>query len=370
MIFDYCKMARFRQIAFLIIILAFIGIFLLSRAGRKQPLQKSAFELDNIYDDSDLTEEERKHKKILQEGRLNIPELGLNFIESMEHNKKRTTTTPKPPFKPELMLMNNPPIFLTKNMSVVMIEDNFFKYLEAKDVICKKDERVGFQHDGGWNVCFSPPFGFHEPCIVYSFGIGNDWRFDRVSARIYNCTVYSYDPSIPIPTEKLHPKINFKLVGIGGRNTRNSKGWRLKTFSTHLRERGHSNTIIDYLKFDIEYMEWTVLENLIKEKSFKNVKQIGFEIHTNEFFKSLKGTSNVKFNSGKDDYLYMFHTLKKLEDHNFRQFNYRLNPFGEFTSPVTHKKRSCCYELHFLNMNFVTSNYTTSFIEKSSGFGR
>lgn len=47
--------------------------------------------------------------------------------------------------------------------------------------------------------------------------------------------------SIPIPTEKLHPKINFKLVGIGGRNTRNSKGWRLKTFSTHLRERGHSN---------------------------------------------------------------------------------------------------------------------------------
>jgi hypothetical protein len=46
----------------------------------------------------------------------------------------------------------------------------YFRYLEAKDVICKKDERVGFQHDGGWNVCFSPPFGFHEPCIVYSFG--------------------------------------------------------------------------------------------------------------------------------------------------------------------------------------------------------
>ena len=89
MILDYCKMARFRQIVFLITILAFIGIFLLSRAGRKQPLlQTSPFELDNIYDDSDLTEEERKHKKILQEGRLNIPELGLNFIESMEHNKK------------------------------------------------------------------------------------------------------------------------------------------------------------------------------------------------------------------------------------------------------------------------------------------
>jgi hypothetical protein len=42
-------------------------------------------------------------------------------------------------------------------------------------------------------------------------------------------------PSIPIPTEKLHPKINFKLVGIGGRNTINNKGWRLKTFSTQVR---------------------------------------------------------------------------------------------------------------------------------------
>lgn len=357
---DYFKMSRFRQLAILMVILAFTGIFLMTKSLNKR--DNLTYE-DDLFNDAELTDEERRHRNILREGKLNIPELGLNFIESMEHNKKRTTTTPKPPFKPELLLMSNPPTYLTKDMSDVMIEESFFKYLETKDVICKNDERLGFQHDGGWNVCFSPPFGFHEPCIVYSFGIGDDWRFDRASARIYNCTIYSYDPSIPlpIPKEKLHPRIHFEHVGIGGRNTRNSKGWRLKTFSTILQENRHTDTIIDYLKFDIEYNEWAVLENLLKEKSFRNVKQIGFEIHTNEFFQIQKKIKDVKFNSMKDDYLYMFHTLRKLEDHNFRQFNYRLNPFGEFTSPVSHKKRSCCYELHFINMNFVTSNYTTSF---------
>ncbi|XP_052058269.1 probable methyltransferase-like protein 24 [Mytilus californianus] len=357
-IIEYFKMSRFRKLVFFITIIAFVGIFLLFQTGSKHNTRKTDVEsmfFEENFDDTDLTEEEKKHRNMLKDGKLNIPELGLNFIENMEHNKKKATTTPKPPFKPELMLMKNPPIFLTKNMSDGMVEENFFKYLETKDVICKNDERVGFQHDGGWNVCMSPPFGFHEPCIVYSFGIGNDWRFDRVSARIYNCTVYAFDPSIPIPTEKLHPRIHFEQVGIGGRN---SKG--LKTFSTILREHGHSETVIDYLKFDIEYMEWAVLENLLREKSFKNVKQIGFEIHTNEFYQHFKKLKDVKFNSGKDDFLYMYHTIKKLEDYNFRQFNYRLNPFGEYGSPITRKKRSCCYELHFLNMNFVTPNYTTT----------
>lgn len=44
------------------------------------------------------------------------------------------------------------------------------RFLEQKDVICKQDKRLGFQHDGGYNVCFSPPFGLKKPCLVYSFG--------------------------------------------------------------------------------------------------------------------------------------------------------------------------------------------------------
>ena len=44
------------------------------------------------------------------------------------------------------------------------------RYLENKDVICEKDRRLGFQHDGGWNVCMSPPFQLKEPCLIYSFG--------------------------------------------------------------------------------------------------------------------------------------------------------------------------------------------------------
>ena len=46
----------------------------------------------------------------------------------------------------------------------------YFRFLEQKDVICKNDKRLGTQHDGGWNVCMSPPFELIKPCLVYSFG--------------------------------------------------------------------------------------------------------------------------------------------------------------------------------------------------------
>ncbi|KAJ8308307.1 hypothetical protein KUTeg_013181 [Tegillarca granosa] len=56
---------------------------------------------------------------------------------------------------------------------------------------------------------------------------------------------------------------------------------------------------IDYVKFDIEYNEWAVLQAIFEEGSLESVKQLGFEIHINE------------------------------------KFNYRLNPFGEYKSKVT-----------------------------------
>ena len=35
-----------------------------------------------------MSDEDKRHRDIIKEGKLNIPELGLNFIEDMEHNKK------------------------------------------------------------------------------------------------------------------------------------------------------------------------------------------------------------------------------------------------------------------------------------------
>lgn len=54
----------------------------------------------------------------------------------------------------------------------------------------------------------------------------------------------------------------------------------------------------------------------------------------------------------------MYKTLEMLKKLNFRKFNYRLNPFGEYKSQITGKKRSHSYELYYINMNLVPANYT------------
>jgi hypothetical protein len=61
--------------------------------------------------------------------------------------------------------------------------------------------------------------------------------------------------------------------------------------------------------------------------------------------------------SRKGDWLKLYEILRPLEEEfNFRKFNYRRNPFGDYKSKITGKVRSCCYELHYLNMNFVNAS--------------
>ena len=132
---------------------------------------------------------------------------------------------------------------------------------------------------------------------------------------------------------------------------------KMRSFKSYWMNVFFSQTVIDYVKFDVEFDEWRVLLNIIHEGALVNVKQIGFEIHTMEFYRYLNNP-RLKTDTGQADYVNMYNILKQLERANFRQFNYRLNPFGEFKSPTSDKKRSCCYELHYINMNFVKANYT------------
>ncbi|KAK3092764.1 hypothetical protein FSP39_006987 [Pinctada imbricata] len=287
---------------------------------------------------------------------------------------------PKPTaLSPQIVIQDlNKEITIVNTTPPKEAEENFFKYLEQKDVICKQDQRLGSMNDGGWNVCFSPPFGLHKPCIVYSFGIGTSWNFDDAASKIYGCRVLSFDPSL----KDLHDHnrtalIAFKKIGIGDINgTNHYKGWRMKTLTKFIHDEGHDNTVVDYVKFDVEFDEWRVLLNILQENALKNVKQIGFEIHTKEFFK-FKKNPRLETHSTQGDYLKMFRILKELEKANFRQFNYRLNPFGEFDSKTDKKKRSCCYELHYINMNFVSQKYTVkqsdltaNSTSKTSGLGQ
>ena len=82
-------------------------------------------------------------------------------------------------------------------------------------------------------------------------------------------------------------------------------------------------TLIDYLKFDIEFEEWKAIQTMVIDGALENVKQLRFEMH----MKHPQDAQGADLQVTKDDFLGMHENLKLLEEMNFKQFNYRLNPF-------------------------------------------
>ncbi|XP_064596278.1 uncharacterized protein LOC135462903 [Liolophura sinensis] len=263
--------------------------------------------------------------------------------------KRRLRTLRK---QPDIIHLNHSSIVLSDDQSPAQVEENFFRYIESKDVRCAMAQRLGHPHDGGWNVCLSPPYGLKKPCIVFSFGINNDWQFDEAVSILYKCKVYSYDPSMNMQSHDRGEHIHFEPTGLGGRDETNHNGWKLRTFHTYLINLDLTEKAIDYLKFDIEYSEWSALETMATDGSLENVRQIGFEIHTPELFRAFK----MNIPSKKHDYLKMYQTLAKLEEIGFRRYDHRRNPFGEFRSNISGIVRACCYELYYLNMKYYTEH--------------
>jgi len=101
--------------------------------------------------------------------------------------------------------------------------------------------------------------------------------------------------------------------------------------------------VIDYLKMDIEGSEWTVLESMFRSGILAHVKQFGFEVH----IMSNAGTSAKTFFS-------RWKTLRRLEDFGFRRWFWHFNFYGTYM--FNWKARSCCYELVYINTNFMSKN--------------
>ncbi|XP_012945209.1 uncharacterized protein LOC106013592 [Aplysia californica] len=279
-------------------------------------------------------------------------------------------TSPKPPTtppRPEIHLKQLPVSRfgdMNLNMTLKQMEGIFFRYLENKDVRCEKDQRLGGMHDGGWNVCLSPPYVLGNPCIVFSFGIGYDWQFDDTVSQIYDCTVLAFDPSMTEPNEHLSTRIKFKAIGVGGQNEVREDGWQMKTLGQHLKDEGYWGVPVDYVKIDIEYSEWAVLKTALREGSLQHVKQLGFEMHTRRLLHPGKRPRDEE----KLDFVHMYETLRQLEIVGFRKFNYRKNPFGNYYSNHTGKERSCCYDLHYVNSDFFGDNMTVVHTRDSKMF--
>ena len=117
--------------------------------------------------------------------------------------------------------------------------------------------------DGQKAVCLDPGLvpSSDGNCLVYSFGISDDWSFDE-AMEAYGCDVFAFDPSLNVTDHRRSSHIQFFAMGLGTRNVRSDPtrgGWKMVTLAAIRRYFNHQNRVIDYLKLDIEGDEWQVI---------------------------------------------------------------------------------------------------------------
>ncbi|TRY79360.1 hypothetical protein TCAL_07071 [Tigriopus californicus] len=127
---------------------------------------------------------------------------------------------------------------------------------------------LGKCNDGHKYVCLDDI----EPsdCLVYSFGLANQISFEK-SIAFMGCKVYGYDRAqTTVMKQNRNPKLVLQtaFIGVGGMN-----------LSEILRQNGHENEPISYLKADIEGSELNALPVWIKSGALSHIKQLAFEFH-------------------------------------------------------------------------------------------
>ena len=149
-----------------------------------------------------------------------------------------------------------------KTMGVVLKELAEF-VLHPESAACRNPQEVSGNYDfsfldGVKTVCLDTI----DPnnCLIYSFGIGDDWSFDD-EMHTAGCEVYSFDPSINRPAFRRNQHHWFHPWGLLTDTASTSGGWTLLSLADIKKLLGHENRHIDILKMDIEGAEWKFLQS-------------------------------------------------------------------------------------------------------------
>ena len=118
---------------------------------------------------------------------------------------------------------------------------------------CNSIVRLGRGLWGLWDFCWNghkyvceDDFAEEETCLVYSFGVGYEATFEKTMAA-RGCHVYAYDHTVEKFPDTGYSNLHFVRTGIGPVNNVTDKG-ELKTLDTLLRDNGHFETVINYMK--------------------------------------------------------------------------------------------------------------------------
>eukprot|EP00993_Chasmostoma_nieuportense_P001091 NODE_2000_length_1309_cov_23.835871_g1903_i0.p1 GENE.NODE_2000_length_1309_cov_23.835871_g1903_i0~~NODE_2000_length_1309_cov_23.835871_g1903_i0.p1 ORF type:complete len:345 (+),score=93.14 NODE_2000_length_1309_cov_23.835871_g1903_i0:34-1035(+) len=156
--------------------------------------------------------------------------------------------------------------------------------LKRSSSVCPRSRRFGDKGDGGWVVCMTESI-VNRQCVVYSFGVGADYSFEK-SISPY-CEVHSFDPTPHIVSmmHKLHVRWHFHPWGLdsyahNGTFQMYTTGdrpvpARFEDIKSIMRLLGH--TKVDVVKIDIEGYEVYVWHQLFEPEL--GIEQLLFELH-------------------------------------------------------------------------------------------
>ena len=173
-------------------------------------------------------------------------------------------------------------------------------------------------------------------CLVYSFGINNEWSFDDGVAS-YGCKVFAFDPSMKAKEHKRGKNIHFYPIGIGDQDT--SYKYKYLTMKSIIKFLNHdkNDVIIDYLKMDVEGAEVGFFQETYKNNPdiMNKFKQIGLEIHPGPYRNDLSR------------YKKLYEIFMKLEDSGYRLMFSAPNPVPQnnYLNPFLNKVVNGYYEL-------------------------
>ena len=184
---------------------------------------------------------------------------------------------------------------------------------------------------GAWKwICGLSEIAKLSKCVVYSFGIDNEFLFDEAILERTKCKVHMYEKNqnFPIPVQFMNRypgRATYTKLGIGNTNTELN---RTRTLRTLMKKNG--DTFIDILKVDVEGAEWAALEKAVFD--FPNwtlpIGQLQVELHS-------WGTPTTEWYT-------MYRSLfLNLEKSGLRLFSLEVNPLA----PI-------CAEFAFLNIKY------------------